>query len=80
MVSAGRHPKKAINQAINSLKDSGFEIREIHNGHRWGMAVCRTCGDSVAIWSTPRVPENHAAAIHRFANKHGHLEEHDADI
>lgn len=66
MVSAGRHPKKPINKAIENLDKTRFEVEEIHRGHRWGVVRCRTCGANRAIWSTPRVPENNAKDIERF--------------
>lgn len=80
MVSAGRHPKNAINKSLEALDKSRFVVKEIHSGHRWGMVTCRVCGDDVAVWSTPRVPEHNAAAIRRFASKHDHKEEHDDDV
>lgn len=72
MVSTGRHPKNPINQALQVLDGTRFEVVEIHKGHRWGMVVCRTCGADRAIWSTPRVPENNAKDITKFASQHQH--------
>lgn len=70
MVSKGRHPKNAINQALDALDGERFDVNEIHKGHRWGAVVCRACGENVAIMSTPKVPEHNARAIQRFAENH----------
>lgn len=72
MISRGRHPKNAINHALDDLDTARFEVVEVHRGHRWGAVGCQECGMSLAIWSTPRVPENPAAAIARFARHHHH--------
>jgi len=72
MVTAGRHPKNPINKAIKALDGERFEVEAVHKGHRWGVVRCLFCGDEVSIWSTPRVPENNATAIQRFAERHQH--------
>lgn len=72
MVTAGRHPKNPINKAIKALDNKRFEVKEIHKGHRWGVIRCLSCGEEVAVWSTPKVPENNAAVIQRFAVRHQH--------
>ncbi|MBD8729342.1 hypothetical protein [Frigoribacterium sp. CFBP 13707] len=70
MVSSGRHPKKPIAAAIKALDADLFTTEEVHKGHRWGVVTCNVCGDTVSVWSTPKVPENNAAAIARFAKTH----------
>jgi hypothetical protein len=70
MVSKGRHPKKPIATAIKALDTDLFTTEEVHNGHRWGVVTCNVCGDTVAVWSTPRVPEHNASAIAKFAKAH----------
>jgi len=70
MVSKGRHPKNAINQALDALDGDRFDVKEIHKGHRWGAVVCRACGEDVSVWSSPKVPEQNARAIQRFAAQH----------
>lgn len=81
MVSAGRHPKNPINSAIENLDGTQFEVDQVHHGHRWGIVRCKNCGATRAIWSTPRVPENNAKDIVRFAQQHQHKNGgHDADI
>ena len=75
MVSRGRHPKKAIADALaDVVQDGVVEVEEIHRGHRWGVLTCTICGDQLAIWSTPRVPENLARQIRKFADRHLHEE------
>jgi hypothetical protein len=75
MVSRGRHPKKPIADALADVARPGLDVEEIHRGHRWGVLSCTVCGDSLAIWSTPRVPENLARQIRRFADRHQHEEQ-----
>ena len=70
MVTPGRHPKNPINKAIGGLDAMRFVVLEIHRGHRWGVVRCLSCGDTLSIWSTPRVPEHNADAIVRFAAHH----------
>ncbi|WIY83715.1 hypothetical protein [Propionimicrobium sp. PCR01-08-3] len=72
VISKGRHPKNAINKVLYELNDAWFEVVEVHKGHRWGKVVCRECGMTVPIWSTPRVPEHNADAIRRFMHNHKH--------
>jgi len=70
MVTAGRHPKKEVAEALNRAKNAGLAVDEIHRGHRWGELRCPGCGDSQGIWSTPRDPGTHAKQIDRFAAGH----------
>lgn len=74
MVSKGRHPKAPIAKALKAVGRDGLAVHEIHKGHRWGVLTCTHCGSSLAVWSTPRVPEDVAAAIHKFDLKHRHEE------
>ncbi|WP_146197427.1 hypothetical protein [Promicromonospora sp. AC04] len=74
MVSAGRHPKNAINAVIGDLPDN-IEVVPIHKGHRWGVLGCATCDATEAIWSTPRSADNHARGLLRFVARHLHDEE-----
>jgi hypothetical protein len=67
MVSSGRYPKSPIANALAAVGRPGLEVEPIHRGHRWGATVCSA---ELAIWSTPRVPEDTARAIHRFDQKH----------
>lgn len=72
MVSRGRHPKAPIAQALNAVERDGLRVDEVHKGHRWGVLVCEDCGSRLAIWSSPRVPEDTAKAIRKFARAHDH--------
>jgi len=72
MVSKGRHPKKVVDDALDRLNEQLFTVSEIHHGHRWGKITCVTCGDDLSIWSTPKVPEDLAREINRFATRHQH--------
>ena len=72
MVSRGRHPKNAINDALDGIDPERFVVEEVHKGHRWGVVRCLACGMTAAIWSTPKVPESNARAIRRFAANHDH--------
>jgi hypothetical protein len=50
-------------------------VVEIHRGHRWGALVCMVCGADLALYSTPRVPEDTARRVGRFDLKHRHQQE-----
>lgn len=43
MVSAGRHQKKEIADALKRAREAGLDVNEIHRGHRWGEVLCATC-------------------------------------
>ena len=72
MVSAGRHAKKEIAEAIRRAEDVGLVVREIHKGHRWGEVRCEPCSAQRAVYSTPRDPGTHAKQIDRFTAQHTH--------
>jgi hypothetical protein len=40
VVSAGRHPKKEVADALGRAKAAGLQVKEIHRGHRWGEVIC----------------------------------------
>lgn len=75
VVSGGRHPKKPIADALTAVDCPGLRVDQIHKGHRWGVLVCEVCGDDLSLWSTPRVPEDVARRVHRFAQRHRHEED-----
>jgi hypothetical protein len=70
MTSKGRHPKKEIADALTRCRDAGLVVEEIHRAHRWGRVVCPGCGEHYRVWSTPRVPEDEARRLRRFADRH----------
>ncbi len=73
MVGA-RHPKKDIRRALEDAEDAGLVVATA-TGHRWGYIRCPECKETdLSVWSTPRVPEHHAAAIYRFITRHQHKE------
>jgi len=74
-VSGGRHPRKPIADALKAVAREGLEVVEIHRGHRWGVLVCMVCGADLALYSTPRVPEDTARRVGRFDLKHRHQQE-----
>lgn len=75
VVSSGRHPKKPIADALAAVDCPCLRVDQIHKGHRWGVLVCEVCGDDLSLWSTPRVPEDVARRVHRFAQRHRHEED-----
>jgi hypothetical protein len=72
VISRGRHPKAPVAEALSEAVDDGFEVEEIHRGHRWGVVVCPGCTSRLAVWSTPRVAEHLAQQVRRFVAKHRH--------
>jgi hypothetical protein len=62
-----RHPDKHIEKAIRSAEQLGWTV-EVSGGHAWGRLFCphhSPDGCIVIVYSTPRVPENHARHIQR---------------
>lgn len=62
-----RHPNKHIEQAVQYAESLGWRV-EISGGHAWGRLYCPQStqeGCIVSVWSTPKVPENHARHIRR---------------
>lgn len=71
-----RHPSKEIEAAICELEALGWRYRSAGgSAHCWGRLLCprhdRT-GCQISIWSTPRSPDNHAAAIRRAGRRCDH--------
>ena len=42
------------------------------SAHAWGFILCPGACPQFAVWSTPRVPENHAQAIRRAVDRCPH--------
>ena len=62
-----RHPDKHIEKAVAHAESMGWRW-ERSNGHVWGKLFCpeqSRNGCIVGVFSTPRVPENHARQIVR---------------
>lgn len=62
-----RHPDSMIEDAIQYAENLGWKA-VISNGHAWGRIFCPQSSRSgciVSVWSTPRVPYNHARQIRK---------------
>ena len=62
-----RHTDKEIEAAVQAAEASGWRV-ELSKGHAWGHLLCPNHtrdGCMVAVWSTPKHPENHAKSIRR---------------
>lgn len=69
-----RHPNKHIEAAIDHAEALGWRV-ETSNGHAWGFLLCPRQdrdGCSLAVWSTPRNPENHARQLSRAIDRCPH--------
>ncbi len=69
-----RHPNKHLEEAIAHAESLGWRV-ELSNGHAWGRLLCPECsqeGCIISVWSTPRVPENHARHIRREVDQCPH--------
>ncbi len=64
-----RHPNKEIENAVRYAENEGWGYRATgHSSHAWGRLLCplrQQDGCLMSIWSTPRVPINHARQIQR---------------
>jgi hypothetical protein len=67
MVGRPRHPKKEVEEALGFAESHGWQVDSPRSGHPWGKATCEREGHDclVWIWSTPKVPGNHAKQIRR---------------
>lgn len=61
---------RAINKALRSASDAGFEVIEVKHGHVWGRVVAPN-GQQLKVWSTPRSPETMAKRIREFVRRYG---------
>jgi hypothetical protein len=78
-MAASRHPNGVIEEALAYAREHGWDVSKARGGsaHAWGvMRRPRDC-PQVSIFSTPRVPENHARALLRAVDRcpHGIREE-----
>ncbi len=76
-----RHPDKAIEAALGYARRNGWTAIKSAGGsaHAWGVLRCPGDCPQVSIYSTPRVPENHARALRRAVDRCPHNEEADDD-
>ncbi len=65
------HPNKHIRDAIKYAEDCGWTYLEGGKSHKKGTLLCPHGhgGCRVAVYGTPRNPENHAAYIRREVDK-----------
>jgi len=66
------HPNKYIREAVNYALEHGWRLRKAGpRAHVWGVLLCphdARDGCRQQVFSTPRVPENHAARIRRVVD------------
>ncbi|RWN24370.1 MAG: hypothetical protein EOR95_33090 [Mesorhizobium sp.] len=74
-----KHPNKEIESAISELESLGWSYQEAgKSSHAWGRMLCPQhdrSGCQVSVWSTPRVPENHAKQLIGHGKKCAHEKE-----
>jgi hypothetical protein len=76
MADRPRHPNKKIEAAVAYAEQRGWSWLKV-KGHAWGKLYCPHHGREgciVFVWSTPRVPENHARQIRREVDRCPHKE------
>lgn len=76
-ISRPRHPKPPIEEAVQYAEQRGWRV-EMSSGHAWGRLYCPKStreGCIVSVWSTPRVPENHARQIRKAIDTCPHRDE-----
>lgn len=72
-----RHPHKEIEAAVSYAESQDWSWIKV-KGHAWGKLQCAYNdreGCTLFVWSTPRVPENHARQLRRDINRCPHKEE-----
>ena len=70
-----RHPKKAVEDAIQYAEEHGWCV-EVGGAHAWGRIYCPNndtecrCGEFciTSVWSTPASPSNHGKQIRRVVD------------
>jgi hypothetical protein len=67
-----RHHNKHIQEALEYAEDRGWTVKKsAARAHAWGTIFCdfghKTCW--MAIYSTPKGPENHAREIRRKVDR-----------
>ena len=69
-----KHPKPPIEAAVRYAEQLGWRV-VLSNGHAWGRLFCPRSsreGCIISVWSTPRVPENHARHIRKAVDSCPH--------
>jgi hypothetical protein len=76
-VARSGHPNKHIEGAVRNAEQCGWRF-EAGAGHCWGRLFCdgKARGACIiVVYSTPRVPENHAKRIRRQVEQCPHAAE-----
>jgi phosphoribosylcarboxyaminoimidazole (NCAIR) mutase len=76
-MAAERHPDKVIQGALAYARKRGWTVIKSAGGsaHAWGVMRCSGDCPQVSIYSTPRVPENHARALRKAVDRCPHQKE-----
>lgn len=77
-----RHPKPPVEHAIKYAEALGWRVT-LSSGHAWGRLFCPFSnreGCIISVWSTPRVPENHARQIRNRVDSCPHRESDEGEI
>jgi hypothetical protein len=73
------HPNKHIREAVDYALVHGWRLRKAGpRAHIWGVLLCRheaRDGCRQQVYSTPRVPQNHAERIRRVVDRCPHRPE-----
>lgn len=77
-----RHPNKAIEAAPAYAAEHQWTVIKSTGGsaHAWGVMRCPGDCPQVSIFSTPKVPENHARALRRAVDRCPHLDVDDEEV
>ena len=71
-----KHPNKEINKALEYGIERGWRFEKSgKSGHAYGRLYCpekSRSGCIISVWSTPRVPANHAKMIIKRIDKCSH--------
>lgn len=83
-MARSRHPNKEIEAAVSYAETQGWSWIKV-KGHAWGKLQCAYHdreGCTLFVWSTPRVPENHARQLRRDIDRcpHKKEEKNDEDV
>jgi hypothetical protein len=76
-----REPKQVIEETLIYAQGRGWIVIKSTGGsaHAWGVMRCAGDCSQVSVFSTPRVPENHARALRRSVDRCPHNTEEDDD-
>jgi hypothetical protein len=79
-----KHTNKAIQAVIEKAMEQGWRLKEPgSSAHAWAFLYCpeeSRIGCKISVWSTPRVPENHAKQLLKIIQKCEHKGGNDAKL